>query len=112
MESLKNKINKDKLPKHIAIIMDGNGRWAIKHGLDRVGGHHEGVDSVRDIAEVAANLGIKYLTLYTFSTENWSRPKDRTHGRISHQQLRWRKSFQQRAYNRSAPEQPLAYSPG
>ena len=76
MESLKEKINKDKLPKHIAIIMDGNGRWAIKHGLDRVGGHHEGVDSVRDIAEAAASLGIKHLTLYTFSTENWSRPKE------------------------------------
>lgn len=76
MESLKEKINKDKLPKHIAIIMDGNGRWAIKHGLDRVGGHHKGVDSVRDIAEAAADLGIKYITLYTFSTENWSRPKD------------------------------------
>ena len=76
MKSYKDKINIEKLPKHIAIIMDGNGRWAIQHGLDRVGGHHEGVDSVRDIAEAAASLGIKYITLYTFSTENWSRPKE------------------------------------
>jgi len=76
MKSYKEKINIKKLPKHIAIIMDGNGRWAIQHGLDRVGGHHEGVDSVRNIAEAAASLGIKYITLYTFSTENWSRPKD------------------------------------
>ena len=76
MKSYKEKINLDKLPKHIAIIMDGNGRWALKHGMDRVGGHHKGVDSVRDIAEAAAKLGIKYITLYTFSTENWNRPKD------------------------------------
>ncbi|NQU33489.1 MAG: isoprenyl transferase [Bacteroidetes bacterium] len=76
MKSYKDKINIEKLPKHIAIIMDGNGRWAIQHGLDRVGGHHQGVDSVRDIAEAAASLGIKYVTLYTFSTENWRRPKD------------------------------------
>lgn len=76
MESYKEKIDLEKLPKHVAIIMDGNGRWALKHGLDRVGGHHKGVDSVRDIAEAAADLGIEYLTLYTFSTENWSRPKD------------------------------------
>ncbi len=76
MESYKEKINLEKLPRHIAIIMDGNGRWALQHGLDRVGGHHKGVDSVRDVAEAAADLGIEYLTLYTFSTENWSRPKD------------------------------------
>ena len=76
MESSREKINLDKLPNHIAIIMDGNGRWALQHGLDRVGGHHKGVDSVRDIAEAAADVGIRYLTLYTFSTENWSRPKD------------------------------------
>ena len=75
MKSFKEKIDKEKLPKHIAIIMDGNGRWALQHGLDRVGGHYEGVDSVRDIAEAAASIGVKYLTLYTFSTENWSRPK-------------------------------------
>ena len=76
MESYKEKINLEKLPRHIAIIMDGNGRWALQHGLDRVGGHHKGVDSVRDVTESAAELGIKYLTLYTFSTENWNRPKD------------------------------------
>lgn len=76
MKSCKEKIDINKLPEHIAIIMDGNGRWALKHGLDRVNGHHEGVDSVREVAEAAAEIGIKYLTLYTFSTENWNRPKD------------------------------------
>jgi undecaprenyl diphosphate synthase len=75
MKSYKEKINLGKLPKHIAIIMDGNGRWALKNGLNRVDGHFEGVDSVREIAEAAASIGIKYITLYTFSTENWSRPK-------------------------------------
>ncbi len=75
MKSYKEKIDLDSLPKHIAIIMDGNGRWALKNGLSRVDGHFEGVDSVRDIAEAAASLGIKYITLYTFSTENWNRPK-------------------------------------
>ncbi len=73
---IKDQINKEKLPKHVAIVMDGNGRWANKHGHDRVYGHHKGVDSVRIIAETAAKLGIKYLTLYTFSTENWNRPKE------------------------------------
>jgi undecaprenyl diphosphate synthase len=72
--SLKDKIIADKLPVHIAIIMDGNGRWAKKHGQDRIFGHHQGVESVRKISEAAAKLGIKYLTLYTFSTENWKRP--------------------------------------
>lgn len=76
MKSYKDKIDVKKLPEHIAIIMDGNGRWAIKHGLDRVNGHYEGVDSVREVAEAAAEIGVKYLTLYTFSTENWNRPKD------------------------------------
>ena len=76
MESYKDKIDINKLPEHIAIIMDGNGRWAIKNGLDRVNGHYEGVDSVREVAEAAAELGVKYLTLYTFSTENWNRPKE------------------------------------
>lgn len=71
----RDKINIDKLPRHIAIIMDGNGRWAKKQGMDRVMGHERGVDSVREIAEASAELGIKYLTLYTFSTENWNRPK-------------------------------------
>jgi undecaprenyl diphosphate synthase len=64
------------VPKHIAIIMDGNGRWAKRRGLPRIAGHNEGVNSVRDIIEACAQLGIQYLTLYTFSTENWKRPQD------------------------------------
>jgi len=63
------------IPQHIAIIMDGNGRWAHKKGLHRIAGHRAGVDSVRDIVEACAQLNVKYLTLYTFSTENWNRPK-------------------------------------
>lgn len=62
------------IPRHIAMIMDGNGRWARERGKSRVVGHHEGVDSVRDITESCAQLGVEYLTLYTFSTENWNRP--------------------------------------
>lgn len=68
-------IDKEKLPNHIAIIMDGNGRWAKKRALPRVVGHEYGVKSVRTVAETAAKLGVKYLTLYTFSTENWNRPQ-------------------------------------
>ena len=64
------------IPKHIAIIMDGNGRWAKQHGEDRIFGHHEGVNSVREIVEACGEIGIKYLTLYAFSTENWRRPAD------------------------------------
>lgn len=64
------------IPAHVAIIMDGNGRWARKRGLPRVAGHRRGVDTVREIVKVSASLGVKYLTLYTFSTENWKRPKD------------------------------------
>ncbi len=64
------------IPEHIAIIMDGNGRWANKKGLPRIAGHREGVNSVRDIVEVCGQLGVKYLTLYAFSTENWKRPKE------------------------------------
>lgn len=64
------------IPNHIAIIMDGNGRWAKKRSLPRVAGHHEGVNSVRDIVEACGQIGVKYLTLYTFSTENWNRPKE------------------------------------
>ncbi|MFN8337515.1 MAG: isoprenyl transferase [Saprospiraceae bacterium] len=74
MHSLKDKINIAKLPKHIAVIMDGNGRWAKTKGQPRVFGHKSGVRSVRDITEAAAELGVEYLTLYAFSTENWSRP--------------------------------------
>jgi undecaprenyl diphosphate synthase len=73
--SLKEKIDKERLPKHIAIIMDGNGRWAKQRGKLRTFGHHHGVKSVRETAEAAAEIGIKYLTLYAFSTENWKRPK-------------------------------------
>lgn len=64
------------IPTHIAIIMDGNGRWAKQRGLPRVAGHKKGVDTVKVIVEACAELGVKYLTLYTFSTENWNRPKD------------------------------------
>jgi len=63
------------IPQHIAIIMDGNGRWAKKNGLPRVAGHRKGIKTVREIVEACANLGVKILTLYTFSTENWQRPK-------------------------------------
>ncbi len=73
--SLIEKIDKDKLPEHIAIIMDGNGRWAKQHGQHRVFGHRSGVTSVREAAEACAELGIPFLTLYAFSTENWSRPR-------------------------------------
>ncbi|MCX6133822.1 MAG: isoprenyl transferase [Ignavibacteriales bacterium] len=64
------------IPRHIAIIMDGNGRWAKKQGFPRIAGHHEGVNSVRDIVEACGQLGVRYLTLYAFSTENWKRPKE------------------------------------
>ncbi len=69
-------LNKDKIPKHVAIIMDGNGRWAEQHGLDRIFGHREGVEAVRSVVEGAGEMGIDYLTLYAFSTENWNRPKE------------------------------------
>ncbi len=72
---LKAQINQKKLPRHIAVIMDGNGRWAKKHGKPRVFGHRNGVKAVREVTEAAAELGVEYLTLYAFSTENWSRPK-------------------------------------
>lgn len=65
-----------KIPVHIAIVMDGNGRWAAKRGLPRVAGHRAGLDSARAIMEESARLGVKYLTLYTFSTENWKRPQE------------------------------------
>jgi len=74
MEQLLNKIDKTRLPKHVAIIMDGNGRWAKEKGQDRLYGHFHGVESVRNIVEAAGELGIEYLTLYAFSTENWDRP--------------------------------------
>ncbi|HWH63451.1 MAG TPA: polyprenyl diphosphate synthase, partial [Ginsengibacter sp.] len=78
--SLRDKLISEKLPKHIAIIMDGNGRWAKEKGEDRLFGHYSGVESVRNIVEGCAELGIEYLTLYAFSTENWDRPKDEVTG--------------------------------
>ena len=72
---LKAQIDIEKLPKHIAIIMDGNGRWAKQHGRPRVFGHRNGVKAVRETTEAAAELGVEFLTLYAFSTENWNRPK-------------------------------------
>jgi undecaprenyl diphosphate synthase len=72
---LKPAIIPEKLPRHIAVIMDGNGRWAKQHGKPRVFGHRNGVVAVRETTEAAAELGIQYLTLYAFSTENWNRPK-------------------------------------
>lgn len=74
--SLLEKINKKKIPTHIAIIMDGNGRWAIERGLDRAYGHQEGVVSVRRVVEAATKSGVSFLTIYAFSTENWNRPDE------------------------------------
>ena len=74
--SLREQIKKDKIPRHIAVIMDGNGRWAQKRGNQRVFGHKNGVAAVRDTVEAAAELGMEYLTLYAFSTENWNRPRN------------------------------------
>ena len=73
--SVKQNIDLERLPQHIAIIMDGNGRWAEEHGQDRLFGHFRGVESVRDIVEGCAEMGVKFLTLYAFSTENWDRPQ-------------------------------------
>ena len=72
----KEQLTSDRLPEHVAIIMDGNGRWAKKQGLARVFGHQKGVETVHEITTAAAELGLKYLTLYTFSTENWNRPQE------------------------------------
>jgi undecaprenyl diphosphate synthase len=73
-ETLARQVNFDRLPQHVAVIMDGNGRWAAQRHLPRVEGHRAGIDSVRDIVETSARLGIKVLTLYAFSVENWKRP--------------------------------------
>lgn len=80
MVSLLNQIDKNKLPKHIAIIMDGNGRWAAEKGEERLYGHFHGVESVRNIVEGCAEIGISNLTLYAFSTENWDRPQPEVNG--------------------------------
>lgn len=74
--SLIEQLNKEKLPRHVAVIMDGNGRWAKQRGSARVFGHKNGVKAVREVTEGCAELGIEYLTLYAFSTENWNRPKN------------------------------------
>ena len=74
------KINKKRLPKHIGIIMDGNGRWAQKRGLERLAGHRKGVDAIKRVIEACENFGIKVLTLFAFSTENWKRDKDEVDG--------------------------------
>ena len=76
MELLKSKIDKESIPAHVAVIMDGNGRWAQSVGKNRLEGHHEGANSLSAITEAAAELGVKYLTVYAFSTENWSRPQE------------------------------------
>jgi len=73
--SVEKKLIKDKIPRHIAIIMDGNGRWAEKNGKGRVFGHEHGVEPVRSVVEGAGEIGVQYLTLYAFSTENWGRPQ-------------------------------------
>jgi undecaprenyl diphosphate synthase len=83
MLNLKEKINPDKLPQHIAIIMDGNGRWAKQRGELRTYGHEHGVVAVRETVEASAELGISYLTLYAFSTENWNRPRDEVNALMS-----------------------------
>ena len=80
MDSLKEQLDLKRMPQHIAIIMDGNGRWAKEQGQDRLYGHFHGVESVRNIVEGCAELGVKFLTLYAFSTENWDRPVEEVTG--------------------------------
>nr|WP_321523411.1 isoprenyl transferase [uncultured Macellibacteroides sp.] len=81
--SLIDKIDRSRIPQHVAIIMDGNGRWAKSRGKDRSFGHMEGVVSVRKVVEAATEIGLKYLTLYTFSTENWNRPDEEVQALMS-----------------------------
>jgi undecaprenyl diphosphate synthase len=76
-------LNKNSIPSHVAVIMDGNGRWAELHGNDRIFGHRQGVDAVRSVVEGAGEIGVKYLTLYAFSTENWDRPKEEVNALMS-----------------------------
>lgn len=83
MEDLLSRIDKSRVPRHIAVIMDGNGRWAQKQSQQRVFGHQHGVEAVRRIIEAAAEVGVQYLTLYTFSTENWNRPKEEVNALMS-----------------------------
>ncbi len=79
----KEDIDKNKIPTHIAVIMDGNGRWAKQKGKERVVGHQHGVKAVREVTEAAAEVGVKYLTLFAFSTENWQRPSDEVNALMS-----------------------------
>tara|TARA_B100001540_G_scaffold47628_1_gene42632 strand:+ start:62 stop:802 length:741 start_codon:yes stop_codon:yes gene_type:complete len=76
-------LDANNIPNHIAIIMDGNGRWAKDKGLPRIAGHKEGINSVRDITRICGKIGVNYLTLYTFSTENWNRPKNEVNALMS-----------------------------
>src|SRR4051812_21715584 len=89
-DDLRKKIDMTRLPAHVAIIMDGNGRWAKKRSLPRLWGHRTGAKSVREIVETAGDVGVKVLTLYAFSTENWSRPSSEISGlmRLLKQTLR------------------------
>lgn len=80
MASYKELIDRNRLPRHIAVIMDGNGRWAKRKGAMRIFGHKNVVQAVREVTEACGELGVKYLTLYAFSTENWSRPKEEVEG--------------------------------
>ncbi|MTI20708.1 isoprenyl transferase [Fulvivirga sp. RKSG066] len=80
MAIAKENINTEKLPGHIAVIMDGNGRWAKSKGAERIFGHRNAITAVREVSEASAELGVKYLTLYAFSTENWGRPKTEVMG--------------------------------
>ena len=75
-KSIRYKVEQGSIPKHIAIIMDGNGRWAKEKNLPRISGHRQGINSVREITRVCGEIGVKYLTLYTFSSENWNRPQN------------------------------------
>lgn len=81
--SIKERLDNSKLPRHVAIIMDGNGRWAARHGSARIFGHEHGIEAVRSAIEGAGEVGIEYLTLYAFSTENWSRPREEVDGLMS-----------------------------
>lgn len=83
MASIKDQLDKNRIPQHIAIIMDGNGRWAARHGKARTLGHEHGVEAVRAAVEGAAEVGVRHLTLYAFSTENWSRPAEEVNALMS-----------------------------
>jgi len=83
MSELSNPIPKDKLPRHVAMIMDGNGRWALSRGLPRLAGHKAGTENLRRVIRATVEFGVKYLTIYAFSTENWGRPLEEVRGLMS-----------------------------